>query len=294
MGIDEMSGVGRMSGRLFTNSGKAANLRLRLVTAAVLLPVALLGSFVGDILFLALLLPVMGIGMLEFYVMEKDTGMQGSSLTGIPTGAAVVLGFFFQQDWLWQAALVVGVILTLILELSRQPKEARRALAQVGITLCGIIYIAFPSAFLLSIRSIQPDGLIWLLVVYAITWGTDSFAYVFGRVFGKTKLAPFISPNKTVEGAVGGILGAWIPAFVILIASGAFQPILIPMVVAGPFLAVSGDLFESALKRFFRVKDSYVKGLNLFPGHGGVLDRIDALVWVTTWVFLYLYVIGMV
>ena len=69
---------------------------------------------------------------------------------------------------------------------------------------------------------------------------------------------------------------------------------MIPMIVAGPFLAVSGDLFESALKRFFSVKDSYVKGLNLFPGHGGVLDRIDALVWVATWVFLYLYVIEIV
>ena len=76
--------------------------------------------------------------------------------------------------------------------------------------------------------------------------------------------------------------------------AGVFSPTLIPMVVVGPFFAVIGDLFESALKRFFRVKDSYVEGLNLFPGHGGVLDRIDALLWVTTWVFLYLLVLGMV
>jgi len=283
-----------MSSGLFTKSRKTANLRLRLITAVILLPVALLASFAGGIPFLIVLLPVMCIGMLEFYVMEKDTTMQGSSLTGIPTGIIIVLGFFFHQDWLWQLALAAGMVLTLLLEFSRQPKAGRRALAQVGITLCGIIYIAFPTAFLHSVRSIQPDGLTWLWVVYAITWGTDTFAYVFGRIFGKTKLAPLISPHKTVEGAVGGILGAWIPAFVILMMSGAFQPILIPMVVVGPFLAVSGDLFESALKRFFSLKDSYVKGFNLFPGHGGVLDRIDALVWVTTWVFLYLYVIGMV
>lgn len=283
-----------MSSGLFTKSRKTANLRLRLITAVILLPVALLASFAGGIPFLIVLLPVMCIGMLEFYVMEKDTSMQGSSLTGIPTGIIIVLGFFFHQDWLWQLALAAGMVLTLILEFSRQPKAGRRALAQVGITLCGIIYIAFPTAFLHSVRSIQPDGLTWLWVVYAITWGTDTFAYVFGRIFGKTKLAPLISPHKTVEGAIGGILGAWIPAFVILMMSGAFQPILIPMVVVGPFLAVSGDLFESALKRCFSIKDSYVKGFNLFPGHGGVLDRIDALVWVTTWVFLYLYVIGMV
>ena len=66
------------------------------------------------------------------------------------------------------------------------------------------------------------------------------------------------------------------------------------MLIAGPFLAVGGDLFESAMKRFFRVKDSYVEGLNVIPGHGGVLDRIDALVWVATWVFAYLLVAGMV
>lgn len=283
-----------MSDRLFANSRKTANLRLRLITAIILLPVAILASLAGGFPFLIILLPVMCIGMLEFYVMEKDTTMQGSSLTGIPTGIIIVLGFFFHQDWMWQLALAAGAALTLLLELSRQPKEFRRALAQVGITLFGIIYLAFPTAFLLSVRNIQPDGLMWLFLVYAITWGTDTFGYIFGRIFGKTKLAPLISPHKTVEGAIGGILGAWIPAIVILVTTGAFQPILIPMVVAGPFLAVSGDLFESALKRFFSVKDSYVKGLNLFPGHGGVLDRIDALVWVAAWVFLYLYIIGIV
>ena len=155
-----------------------------------------------------------------------------------------------------------------------------------------VFYIAFPTAFLISLRNAPQNGLIWLFVVYAITWGTDTFAYVFGKTFGRTKLAPLISPNKTVEGAIGGILAAWIPAFSLLIFTGAFEPKLIPMIVAGPFLAVSGDLFESALKRFFRVKDSYVAGFNVFPGHGGVLDRIDALVWVASWVFLYLFAVG--
>lgn len=236
----------------------------------------------------------MCIGMLEFYVMEKDTRMQGSSLTGIPTGIAIAFGFFLDYDWLWQIAIAACVGLTLLLEIYRRPKEFVLALAQVGTTMCGIIYIVFPTAFLLKLRNIEPDGLVWLFLVFAITWGTDSFAYVAGRIFGKTKLAPLISPNKTVEGAIGGILCAWVLAFGILIVAGAFEPVLIPMLVVGPLLAVSGDLFESALKRFFRVKDSYVAGLNLFPGHGGVLDRIDALLWVATWVFLYLLVIGIV
>ena len=230
--------------------------------------------------------------MLEFFVMEKDTATQGSSLTGIPTGVAVVTAFFLQQDWLWQLALALCVILTLLLEFVRHPKQGGRALAQVGTTLCGVIYVAFPAALLVSLRNAPQDGLIWLFVVFAITWGTDTFGYVIGRLFGKKKLAPFISPNKTVEGAIGGILGAWIPAFCLLQVTGALQPILIPMVLLGPVLAVGGDLFESAMKRFFRVKDSYVAGFNVFPGHGGVLDRIDALVWVASWVFLYLHIVG--
>jgi len=276
---------------LVTDSSSSTDLRERLITASVLLPIAILASLAGGWFFLLLVLPIMCVGMLEFYVMEKDTAMQGSSLTGIPTGIAVVSGFFLRVDWLWQLALIAGIALTLMLELYRQPQQPARALKQVGTTLCGVFYIAFPAAILISLRHAPQDGVIWLFVVYAITWGTDTFGYVFGKAFGRTKLAPLISPNKTVEGAVGGILGAWIPAFCILLFSGAFQPILIPMIVAGPFLAVSGDLFESALKRFFRVKDSYVAGFNVLPGHGGVLDRIDALVWVACWVFLYLYVV---
>ena len=275
-----------------TDSAEPTELRIRLITASILLPIAILVSFAGGGLFFVLILPVMGIGMLEFYVMEKDTPTQGSSLTGIPTGIVVVTAFYLQDERVWQAALALCIVLTLILELARQPKQARRALGQVGTTLCGVLYVAFPAAFMVSIRNAPEDGLIWVFVIFAITWGADTFGYVFGRAFGKRKLAPRISPNKTVEGALGGILGAWIPAFLLLISTGALQPILIPMVFIGPLLAVGGDLFESAMKRFFRVKDSYVAGFNVFPGHGGVLDRIDALVWVTSWVFLYLSVLG--
>ena len=276
-----------------TDSAKSTELRIRLITASVLLPIAILVSFAGGGLFFGLILPVMGIGMLEFYVMEKDTPTQGSSLTGIPTGIAVVASFYLQDERVWQLALLLCIIFTLILEFARHPKQAGRALGQVGTTLCGVFYVAFPAAFMVSLRNAPEDGLIWIFVVFAITWGADTFGYVFGRMFGKKKLAPSISPNKTVEGAVGGILGAWIPAFLLLLFTDALEPILIPMVAVGPLLAVGGDLFESAMKRFFRVKDSYVAGFNVFPGHGGVLDRIDALVWVASWVFLYLSLAGL-
>lgn len=281
-----------MSERLVTNSAQSAELRVRLITASVLLPIAILVSFAGGELFFALILPVMAIGMLEFYVMEKDTQTQGSSLTGIPTGVAVVSAFYLERQDVWQLALALCVAGTFLLEFARHPKQAGRALAQVGTTFCGVIYVAFPAAFMVSIRNQPEAGLTWVFAVFAITWGTDTFGYVVGRLYGKKKLAPLISPNKTVEGAVGGIVGGWVAACLLLFFTDSLQPMLIPMVAIGPLLAVGGDLFESAMKRFFRVKDSYVAGFNVFPGHGGVLDRIDALVWVTSWVFLYLYVVG--
>ena len=282
-----------MSDGLVTNSAESTELRIRLITASVLLPIALLVSFVGGELFFGLILPVMAIGMLEFYVMEKDTQTQGSSLTGIPTGIAVVSAFYLERNDVWQVALALCVAGTLLLEFARHPKQVGRALAQVGTTLCGLLYVAFPAAFMVSMRNQPEDGLKWVFLVFAITWAADTFGYIIGRLFGKKKLAPAISPNKTIEGAVGGIVGAWIAAFLLLILTDSLLPILIPMVAIAPLLAVGGDLFESAMKRFFRVKDSYVAGFNVFPGHGGVLDRIDALVWVASWVFLYLGVAGM-
>ena len=275
-----------------TDSAETIELRKRLLTACLLLPIAILVTYAGGGWFFGVILPVMAIGMLEFYVMEKDTATQGSSLTGIPTGIAVVSAFYLRDDSLWQAALLVCVLATFALEFARHPKQAGRALAQVLTTLSGVLYVAFPAAFMVAIRNSSDDGLIWLFVIFAITWGTDTFGYVIGRLFGKRKLAPSISPNKTVEGALGGIIGAWICALLLLHFTDAWQAELLPMLAAAPLLAVAGDLAESAMKRFFRVKDSYVAGINPFPGHGGVLDRIDALVWVSCWVFVYLSLAG--
>lgn len=115
----------------------------------------------------------------------------------------------------------------------------------------------------------------WLLVALAIVWAADSGAYFAGRRYGRRKLAPRISPNKTVEGALGGlaagvavaILGAWFAG-----AAGSWLPVAATAVAAVAF-SIVGDLFESLLKRHAGVKDSG----DLIPGHGGVLDRIDAL-----------------
>jgi phosphatidate cytidylyltransferase len=127
------------------------------------------------------------------------------------------------------------------------------------------------------------------MLIFALTWGTDSLAYIGGRLWGKTLLAPHISPKKTREGALVGIIGGIVPGILILLASDKLTVPLVLLVAVGPFIAILGDLVESGLKRAFGVKDSHIYGLNILPGHGGVLDRVDALILVTFFCYVYLH-----
>jgi phosphatidate cytidylyltransferase len=137
--------------------------------------------------------------------------------------------------------------------------------------MAGFFYAVLPALALLWVR--ERGGLDLLIWVFIVTWSTDIGAYFAGRKFGKRKLAPSISPKKTVEGLYGGIAAAALLGGAWVLAMGLAKPLL----VAAPLFAIAaqgGDLFESALKRRAGVKDSS----NLLPGHGGVLDRLDGLV----------------
>jgi phosphatidate cytidylyltransferase len=137
--------------------------------------------------------------------------------------------------------------------------------------MAGFFYAVLPALALLWVR--ERGGLDLLIWVFIVTWSTDIGAYFAGRKFGKRKLAPSISPKKTVEGLYGGIAAAAVLGGAWVLAMGLAKPLLI----AAPLFAIAaqgGDLFESALKRRAGVKDSS----NFLPGHGGVLDRLDGLV----------------
>ncbi len=268
------------------------NMAVRVITALVLLPVILFGSFVGGWLFTIMVMLLTAIASMEFYYMETGREAQGSALTGVPMALIINLAAMLNQAMLGVAALGIGLALTTALETARHPRRPKRTILQVLSTLGATLYIAFPMSFLIAIRNIPLTGIIWLFVIYAVTWGTDTFAYLGGRAIGRTKLAPLLSPKKTVEGAIIGIIGGIIPSLIILYASHLLSVPSLIAVCIGPFVAIMGDLFESALKRFFQVKDSRIRGLNLFPGHGGVLDRIDALLWVITLFYIFLTLTG--
>jgi phosphatidate cytidylyltransferase len=137
----------------------------------------------------------------------------------------------------------------------------------------GFFYALLPALALLWIRERDEHGLYLLIWAFIVTWATDIGAYFAGRAFGRRKLAPSISPGKTVEGLYGGIAAAALLCGAWAIAMGLGRPLLI-LAPLFAMAAQAGDLFESRMKRQAGVKDSG----NWLPGHGGVLDRLDGLV----------------
>jgi phosphatidate cytidylyltransferase len=163
------------------------------------------------------------------------------------------------------------------------------ALPAAGISSSGLVLVALPLTFAISIHGIATYGPRLLLFVLVITWVGDTAAYFVGRAIGKHKLAPVLSPNKSWEGSIASILGAFLVAVVFSRWMIVSLPHLLGMAAVGNVAGQMGDLLESAFKRSAGVKDSGT----LLPGHGGILDRIDALilaipvVWYY-WIWVYL------
>lgn len=270
-----------------------SNLAVRIMTGLVLLPAVIFVTFAGGWWLTIVALALMVIGTIEFYHMEQQRGLPGNTLLGLVTAIVVVLAFHFQVRELWMLALAFIIVASLVLEWFRS-QDINRSLLRTLTTLGGILYIAFPTGFFIAIRNSHPDGIQWLYALLFATWGTDSFAYLAGRAFGKTPLAPHLSPSKTVEGAVGGVLAGIFFSSLVLIQAQLLDVGAFILIVIAPITAIIGDLLESAIKRYFGVKDSGVVGLNPFPGHGGVLDRIDAMLLVTVLFYGYLLLNGLV
>lgn len=248
----------------------SANLWQRLVSAVILIPLAL-GLFYAGGWLLVLVIVLLGAVMLhEWTSMTEGAAVWPLLILEILSlcVAALLVGYGWPERALLFsviAALVVAVVARLI---GRKPLWA----------LLGTLYVLLPCMSILWLRGDSFAGFGWTVWCLLVVWGTDIGGYIAGKSIGGPKLAPGISPNKTWVGLLGGMTLA---ALASLAAGSGFSLPISPLglLQAGAGLAIwaqIGDLCESAVKRRFGVKDSG----SLIPGHGGILDRVDGLVFV--------------
>jgi phosphatidate cytidylyltransferase len=243
----------------------------------------------GGIFFLILADLIILLGLREFYVLMKAKGYQPFEVLGYFCALAI-------SWYAWGSGIGVPLILTgsllliMVRELFRQ--DMSRSLGHIAVTIFGIMYVGWMGSHLVMLRQLPAalgveDYIGARLVFFAalVTWSTDTGAYLFGVAFGRHKLIPRISPNKTVEGAVGGLLAA---GFCGWLCSKGLTSFLTPLaatvvgLIAG-VMAQLGDLVESMIKRDAGIKDS----AELIPGHGGVLDRFDSLLFTLPVLYYY-------
>ncbi len=264
-------------------------MKTRLLTAAIALPIIIasivLPSYFPQTvwLFVALAGFALGAGLFEFYSLTKKLELKADAAIGYIGAALLFVGFVFDAPAkapdILIASLAAIVVLVLVSQTFRFQADFSKMLTGIGVTLLGVLYVAFLGGFLISTRigfETSPNLSTHLLgYFFLVIFGSDSGAYFAGRALGKHKLAPAISPGKTVEGLIGGLIAA---AAFALLATFWFFPELpykwsIPLAVVLAAVGVLGDLCESAMKRGSKAKDA----ASILPGHGGLLDRLDSL-----------------
>lgn len=242
-------------------------LRLRIQSGIVMALVVLATTWLGGIAFRIL---TAAIALLVFYEWSTMTRLKETSRAGfvlawmavVLIAAAVILGFLP-----FASALLFGFTLLSIAMVARNSGN--------GWLPGGILYAGLSGISLAAIRGDDMTGLKAMLVIFAVVWGTDILAYFVGRRIGGPKLAPRISPGKTWSGAIGGtVSGVVLGLLAIRFSGGAVTAGAALLLLALSVFSQIGDLFESFIKRRFGVKDSS----RLIPGHGGVMDRVDGLV----------------
>lgn len=247
------------------------DLGVRVVSAAVLIPTAIFAIWNGDWLFL--LLVAIGAVLLAI-----EWGLMTERLAPTRIATAVALGVLaavfaawlgFQTQHHVSEAFVLLVFGALAAGL-----YARTLKASAVDAAYGVFYVGWPCVALVWLRE-QSDGRAWTILVFAIAWAADVAAYALGNLLGGPKLWPRFSPNKTWSGFLGGLLAAIVVSVLVASLASIALPLWAAAVLGlGVGLAtMAGDLWESALKRRFGVKDAG----HLIPGHGGLMDRVDGL-----------------
>ena len=250
-------------------------MKTRTITAVIalllFLPIVIMGSW--PLLVLVYLMAITGL-----YEILKMNRIHIFSLPGILSLIALCMVLIPQESYSpniaeYQLEIIVG--LALIMLSTTVVSKNRFTFVDMGFCVLAVAYIGIGFMYFFETRE---AGLIYILYALLIDWLTDSGAYILGKAFGRRKLWPQISPNKTIEGSVGGTLVSVIIP-IVFVSFGVMEGslwLLIPFTIVLSIFGQMGDLVESALKRHFDVKDSGT----FLPGHGGILDRFDSFIFV--------------
>lgn len=261
-------------------------LRSGILLMAIMITAMVLG---GNVLF-GLLLAVSLIGMYELYKvysMEKTGAAVISYLTAVGIYNCVL---FDKADY--RILIVLAQVLVLMIwYVIRYPKYDYK---QIAIAFIGVFYVAIMISYIYHLRCLEGGAYsVWLIFIGS--WGSDTFAYLTGMTLGKHKLAPVLSPKKSVEGCIGGIFGAALIGFLYATIfknqiPGDFNPQIVYPIVGAACSVISqiGDLAASGIKRQNDIKDYGT----LIPGHGGILDRFDSVIYTAPLCYALLQFLG--
>lgn len=269
--------------------------RTRFATAVVLIPLFLVSVAIGGVVFLGAVLVLTAVGAWEFFGMAAWKLYRPRRLPGVALAVSLPAVLYLAPHSATAVpallvAAIVGVGLAQLLD-----AEGDEAVASVAVTILGASYVGLLMGFQILVREVPRQlpgapywfGALLLAVPILLTWANDTAAYFVGHRWGRHKLIPRVSPGKSVEGALGGLVATAILAFPVLWAVNRWVDLFSPLDAAaiGVLIGITapcGDLVESSFKRDLGVKDSS----RLIPGHGGILDRFDSLL-VTVPVFYY-------
>ncbi|MBS0628842.1 MAG: CDP-archaeol synthase [Verrucomicrobia bacterium] len=279
----------------FSDLNKRAPMSVGILIALILLIIYAANPIVS-ICIVALVAALAAIGVWEYARLSNSKGVQPALHLMIIVAVCEVVAFFIAHKWIHSPELPVFVVAIGVgLFFLNRFKRSEEALINVAVEFFGVAYIAIPLSYMLAILyPISPstvDGRWWLCYLIFVTKITDIGAYFVGRSFGKHRLAPVLSPHKTVEGAIGGLVCTILLSLLMVylgrvFAGSAFFLQYFDALILGILIGVFGqvgDLAESLLKRDAAVKDS-----SRMPGLGGVLDMIDSLIFTAPIVYFYL------
>ena len=259
----------------------------RLISGIVLVAVALLTIITGGLLLYFVVLALSLLGMFELY-RAMGVNDQRSALLSYTGYAGAVLYYILLlagKPDMQMAGLVFAMMALMGVYVFTYPRfRAEQVMAAFG----GIVYVAVMLSFIYQTR-ILPDGKYTVWLIFICAWGCDTFAYCSGKLFGKHKMTPVLSPKKSVEGAIGGVIGAALIGLIYAVVisknleAGSLPVFEYTLICAlGALVSMVGDLAASAIKRNFRIKD-YGR---LIPGHGGILDRFDSIIFTAPVIWL--------